>query len=131
MPIDNDPEHACLPDLSYGNCSKIADLGLNFSWEQSRRIEAKENIERAIENYRQKYPKVDIVVFEPGRDESVLFFQNPMSMVARNHIMSYGYTTTLNQLASRFAELEPIFKRNGIKVSQENLDCPAPVEIAL
>ncbi len=130
VPIDNDPEHACLPDLSYGKCSKVADLGLNFSWEQARRIEAKENIESAIENYRYKYPKVDIVLFEPGRDESLLFFQNPMSMLARNHIMAYGYTTTLHQLKARFSELEPIFKRKGIKVSSENLDCPAPVEIA-
>ncbi len=130
VPIDNDPEHACLPDLSYGKCSKVADLGLNFSWEQSRRIEAKENIENAIENYRYKYPKVEIVLFEPGRDESLLFFQNPMSMMARNHIMAYGYTTTLNQLKSRFSELLPIFKRKGVAISDENLDCPPPVEIA-
>ena len=131
VPIDNDPEHACLPSLSYGKCSKIADLGLNFSWEQSRRIEAKENIESAIENYRYKYPKVDIVLFEPGRDESLLFFQNPMSMIARNHIMASGYTTTLGQLKNRYAELLPIFKRNRIEVSDAGLNAPPPVEINL
>jgi predicted acylesterase/phospholipase RssA len=131
VPIDNDPENACLPDLSYGKCSNISDLGLNFSWEQSRRIEARANIKSAIEYYRYKYPKVDIVLIEPGADESLLFFQNPMSMTARNHMMSYAYTTALNQLKSRFSELEPIFKRNGIRVSKENLDCPPPVEIAL
>jgi predicted acylesterase/phospholipase RssA len=130
VPIDNDPENACLPDLSYGQCSSVADLGLNFSWEQSRRIEAKENIESAVENYRSKYPKVEIVLFEPGRDESLLFFQNPMSMVARNHIMAYGYTMTQNQLKSRFAELEPIFKRKGFRISDEYIDCPPPVEIS-
>ena len=129
VPIDNDPEHACLPDLSYGKCSSISDLGLNFSWEQSRRIEAQENIASAIQNYRHKYPKVEIVLFEPGRDESLLFFQNPMSMAARNHIMAYGYTTTLNQLKSRFSELEPIFRHKGIRVSDENFDRPPPVEI--
>lgn len=129
VPIDNEPEHTCLPSLSYGKCSKVSDLGLNFSWEQSRRIEAKEHIEHAVENYRYKYPKVDIVLLEPDRDESLLFFQNPMSMVARNHIMAYGYATALTQLKNRFAELEPIFRRNGIKVSKEGLDCPPPVEI--
>ncbi len=129
VPIDNDPEHTCLPSLSYGKCSRVSELGLNFSWEQSRRIEAKENIASAVENYRHKYPKVEIVLFEPGRDESLLFFQNPMSMVARNHIMAYGYTTTLNQLRSRFDELEPIFRRKGVAVSTDNLDAPPPVEI--
>lgn len=129
VPVDNDPEHACLPSLSYGKCSNVSDLGLNFSWEQSRRIEAKEQIEHAVENYRYKYPKVDIVLFEPGRDESLLFFQNPMSMDARNHIMAYGYSTTLMQLKNRFAELKPIFTRNGISITDEGLDCPPPVEI--
>ncbi|PLX99594.1 MAG: hypothetical protein C0623_08830 [Desulfuromonas sp.] len=131
VPIDNDPEKACLPDLSYGRCSSISDLGLNFSWEQSRRIEAKENIASAVENYRAKYPKVEIVLFEPGRDETMLFFQNPMSMDARNHIMAYGYTTTLSQLRSRFAELEPIFRKKGVKISTERLDSPPPVDIEL
>lgn len=131
VPIDNDPEHACLPNLSYGKCSSISELGLNFSWEQSRRIEARANIKSAIEYYRHKYPKVDIVLFEPGADESLLFFQNPMSMTARNHMMAYAYTTALHQLKSRFTELEPIFKRNGIRISKDNLDCPPPVEIAL
>ena len=131
VPIDNNPEHACLPSLSYGKCSSVSDLGLNFSWEQSRRIEAKEHIEHAIDNYRFKYPDVDIVLFEPSRDESLLFFQNPMSMVARNHIMAYGYATTLTQLKNRFSELAPIFDRNGIKIAEEGLDCPPPVEIEL
>ena len=46
-------------------------------------------------------------------------------------MMAYAYTTTLNQLKSRFAELEPIFKRKGVKVSKDNLDCPPPVEITM
>ena len=129
VPIDNDPDHACLPDLSYGRCSSISELGLNFSWEQSRRIEAKEDIESAIENYRYKYPKVEIVLFEPGRDETLLFFQNPMSMTARNHIMATGYSTTLQQLKNRFTELERIFKKKGVAITRDNLDDPPPVEI--
>jgi len=131
VPIDNDPEHACLPSLSYGECSNISKLGLNFSWEQARRIEAKENIEIALEGYRKKYPKVDIVLFEPGRDESLLFFQNPMSMIARTQTMAYGYSTMLGQLKLRFDELDPIFKRNGIDITKERLDQPAPVEVGL
>ena len=39
VPMVNDREKFCLPSLSYGQCSSVAELGLSFAWEQSLRIE--------------------------------------------------------------------------------------------
>ncbi len=117
VPMDNDRERSCLPSLSYGKCSSIAELGISYAWEQSRRIENKEKLDLALEGYRREHPDVDILVIEPGYEESVLFFQSPMSHTARNHIMDYGYHLTLGQLRGRFAEFRELFERHGIQVS--------------
>jgi predicted acylesterase/phospholipase RssA len=129
VPIDNDLERICLPSLSYGKCSSIADLGIAFAWEQALRIEAKEKLEMALEGYRSRHPEVDILLIEPGSEEAMLFFQSPMNNAARRQVMNYGYDLTLIQLNDRFAEFETILGRHGIAVSTEHLASAPPAEV--
>jgi predicted acylesterase/phospholipase RssA len=126
VPIDNDLERICLPSLSYGKCSSIADLGIAFAWEQAMRIETKEKLDMALEGYRYRNPEVDILLIEPGSEEAMLFFQSPMNYTARQHVMNYGYDLTLGQLHDRFAEFESILGRHGIKVSAGHLASAPP-----
>jgi len=126
VPFENDPEHACLPALSSGRCSKVADLGILFAWEQTQRIEAREKLRLAIDCYRVRYPDVDIVLIEPGSDESLLFFQGPMSSVARTQVMHQGYALTLARLRGNYQEITEIFARHGIATSPDRLDAPPP-----
>jgi NTE family protein len=128
VPVCNDAEHSCLPSLSFGRCSAIAELGFTFAWEQAQRIESKGKFNLALQNQRRAHPEVDIVVIEPGPEESLLFFQNPMSNEARNHIMRYGYQLTLVQLRKRYEELSPIFARHGISLSRRHLQRDPPEE---
>jgi len=37
VPLRNDPEHFCLPALSYGQCASVAELGISIAQEQARR----------------------------------------------------------------------------------------------
>jgi len=131
VPLRNDPEHFCLPSLSYGKCASIADLGISIAQEQARRIESREKISLTLDRFRNSHPHVDIVLIEPERDESVFFFQNPMSMRARNHIMAFGYQLTLSQLRTRFSELRETFQRHGIALNPDRLEAPPPVDIHL
>ena len=126
VPFDNDPERACLPALSSGRCSKVADLGILFAWEQTHRIEAHEKLNLALAFYRRQHPEVDIVLIEPGRDEALLFFQGPMSSLARNQVMHHGYHLTLAQLREKFDAYAAIFSRHGIAVSRSRLDAEPP-----
>ena len=126
VPFDNDPERACLPALSSGRCSQVADLGILFAWEQSQRIEAREKLYLAVDYCRQRHPEVDIVLIEPGSDEALLFFQGPMSSLARNQVMHHGYDLTLATLHERFAQFSAIFARHGIATSRNRLDSVPP-----
>lgn len=127
VPMLNEKERHCLPSLSYGRCSSIAELGISFAWEQAQRIENKEKLDLAMEIYRRNHRDVDIVLIEPGRDESLLFFQSPMSNEARHHIMDYGYNLTLTQLRSQFEKYREVFARHGIKTARDRLDLTPPV----
>ncbi len=126
VPFDNDPERACLPALSSGRCSKVADLGILFAWEQTHRIEAREKLRLALDFYRRQHPEIDIVLIEPGCDEALFFFQGPMSSRARTQVMHHGYQMTLTQLQEKFEAYRTIFARHGIVVNRSRLDASPP-----
>jgi len=126
VPMVNDRERFCLPSLSYGQCSSVAELGLSFAWEQSLRIENKQKLDMALDIYSRRHPDVDIVRIEPGSEESLLFLQSPMSFDARRHIMNYGFNLTLGDLAARFEPLQEVFARHGIATRRELLREGAP-----
>jgi NTE family protein len=126
VPMINDQERTCLPSLSYGRCSSIADLGITFAWEQAQRIENKAKLNLTVENFRRSHPQIDILVIEPSGEESLLFFQSPMSNIARHHIMTHGYHLTLGQLRTNFLQIEAVFARHGIRTSRQQLQAAPP-----
>ncbi len=129
-PLVNDQESICLPSLSYGRCSSIAELGISFAWEQSQRIANQAKLSEALANCRREHPDVEILVFEPGLEEALMFIQSPMSGAARRHIMSYGYNLTLGQLKADFDRYQDIFARHDIPLSPDRLARAPGVEIA-
>ena len=126
VPFLNDQEVSYLPSLSYGKSSQIDELGILFTWEQAKRIECREKLLLALDYYRQTSPEVDILLFEPGADEALLFFQGPMSISARNQIMLYGYQLTLSEMKGNYQELSRIFAKHGIQTTAKNLDKAPP-----
>ena len=126
VPFCNDQNATCLPSLSYGKCSQVDELGILFTWEQAKRIESREKMVMALEYYRIKHPEIDILLFEPGVDEALLFFQGPMSITARHQVMSSGYQLTLSKLQSNYEELAGIFARHGIQTTSKNLGQAPP-----
>jgi predicted acylesterase/phospholipase RssA len=121
VPMQNDRDSACLPSLSTGRCSSIAELGISIAREQSLRVENHEKLALELELCRSRHPEVDIVLIEPGPEETLLFFQSPMSQASRTQVMNYGLQLTLGQLQSRFDELQTVFARHGIRCSSEQL----------
>jgi len=126
VPFENIPEHACLPALSDGHCSKVADLGVFFTWEQTQRIEAREKLRLTIDCCRVRHPDTDILLIEPGSDESLFFFQGPMTSLARTQVMHHGYTLTLDKLRDNYEYFAQVFARHGIATTPNRLSDPPP-----
>lgn len=126
VPFHNDQKEAFLPSLSYGKFSQIDELGILFTWEQAKRIENREKMILTLDYYRQKHPEIDILLFEPGVDEALLFFQGPMSINARNQVMHHGYQLTLAELSSNYEWLAQTFAKHGIQTTDKNLKKAPP-----
>jgi hypothetical protein len=122
VPIDNRDVDTCLPSLSLNQCASISELGATFAWEQAQRIENREKMKMAMEIHRLKHPDVDIVLFEPGKGETLHFFQGPLSYDAKKHIMLSGYHQTMLQLRESFDEYQTIFSRHGIRITESDLE---------
>ncbi len=121
VPMRNDTDHYCLPTLTSGECGQIRNLGATYAWEQAQRIGIQEKFELALEICRRDYPDVDVVVIQPAREESSMFFQNPMSGAVRNFTMQNGYNITLGQFHRSYQQLKQIMARHGIEVTDQHL----------
>jgi predicted acylesterase/phospholipase RssA len=126
VPFRNDQDITCLPSLSYGKCSQIDELGILFTWEQAKRIECREKLLLALNYYQETNPDIDIILFEPGDDEALLFFQGPMSISARTQVMHYGYQLTLSEMKGNYQKFAKIFARHGIQTTEKHLDKAPP-----
>ncbi|MDO3377723.1 patatin-like phospholipase family protein [Geoalkalibacter halelectricus] len=126
VPMHNDPAHACLPLLSSGKCSSIADLGLSYVWDQAQRIDDRRKLVMSLDLLRRNHPDVDIQLIEPDPKESLFFLQTPMSYDARRQVMTHGYQLTLDHLLRHYEEIRAVFVRHGISCTDNHLRMPPP-----
>jgi len=121
VPLDNDPEHGALPQLSTGKFSSIAELGISFVGDQAMRMSSKDRLDMAIAMCGREHPEVELVLFEPRRMETLLFLQNPMSFEARRHIMTYGFHAVLQEIEARFDDYAALFARHSVTLTRARL----------
>ncbi|MGE5360244.1 MAG: patatin-like phospholipase family protein [Bacteroidales bacterium] len=72
--------------------------------------------------YAPRYPDRDVILFEPGPDDSRMFFTYIFSFSARKTICEHAYRLTRADLLERYAELAPMFQRHGIRLCKEVLE---------
>ncbi len=64
--------------------------------------------------YSDQYPKSDVVLLMPDRDDPKMFFTNVFSYSNRRRVCEHAYQTTRKDLLARKDELIPVLKRHGI-----------------
>ncbi len=75
--------------------------------------------------YEKKYPRADVLLFEPDRDDYRMFFTNIFSFSARRKVVDHAYRATRRDLLARHAELAPVFARHGLRLRRDVLADPA------
>jgi NTE family protein len=66
-----------------------------------------------MSRYRTRFPRADVVLLEPERDEYRLFFSNIFSFRSRREVCEIAYRATREDLRRRQASLGPILQRHG------------------
>jgi predicted acylesterase/phospholipase RssA len=75
-----------------------------------------------MERYHKEFPGVDVVLFQPKRDDAEMFFTNVFSYSARRRLSEHAYQQTRADLRRRAAELAPILARHGVRIDRAALE---------
>lgn len=108
VPIRNDPARVCIPSRR-GNCSHLADKGMFAVSDQAYRIMNKVRLHLGLKHLVSETPGLEIVLVEPGDEETVLFVNGSMSFAARQAVLEYARTNAGAAFQQASAELRRLF----------------------
>lgn len=95
--------------------------GLPLVMSQTFRSIVQSRLKSGLDKYESLYPHSDIVLFEPNANDETLFRSNLFSYSNRDQLCDYAYRSTRKHLIEQQDELNPILKRHGLYLNQENL----------
>jgi hypothetical protein len=73
-------------------------------------------------SYETKFKGADVVLFEPHRDDYLMFFTNIFSFSERRAVCEHAYKAVRRDLLARFDELAPKFARHGLTLRRDVLE---------
>jgi len=96
----------------------LAEDGLVMVLSQTFRSLIYSRMKVGMERYRHEYPDADVVLFEPRRDDRVMFFTNVFSYADRRRLCEHAYQQTREDLLRRAASLKPVLARHGLSLDE-------------
>lgn len=102
--------------------SKLMNGGLPVVLSQTFRSIIHSRMNVGIKGYDSSYSDRDIVLFEPDREDSRMFFANMFSYSNRRRVCEHGYQCTRRDLLKNFDKLEPIFAHHGVRLRKDVLE---------
>ena len=92
--------------------------GLPVVLAQTFRAIIHSRMKTGMDRYRTEFPNADVLLFQPNRDDSDMFFTNVFSYSARRRLSEHAYQMTRADLRRRAKTLAPILARHGIKLDR-------------
>lgn len=99
----------------------LAERGLLTVLSQTFRSLVYSRMRVGMERYAAEFPEADVVLFEPARDDDVIFFANIFSYSDRRRLAEHAYLYTLRELDRRADALGPILAKHGVEIDREAL----------
>jgi predicted acylesterase/phospholipase RssA len=103
----------------------LVEGGLPVVLSQTFRSMIHSRMKVGMAKYDSAYTDRDVLLFEPDRHDSKMFFTNVFSYSSREHVCQHAYRTTRRDLLARRRTLEPILARHGIRLDLDVLKDPA------
>ncbi len=103
---------------------RLTDRGMPGVMSQTFRTLIHSRMGTGMASYRSRYENADLVLFEPRKDDYLMFFTNVFSFASRREVVAHAYRSTLEQLRDRADEVSPILERHGITLRRDVLARP-------
>ncbi len=99
----------------------LRELGFAAVASQTLRTLIHSRLAVGIKAYEERFPGRDVVLFEPQRDDFLMFFTNIFSFAARRFVADLAYRSTRRDLLRRHDTLAPLFARHGLTLRKDVL----------
>jgi len=116
-----DAARAARRDVHRERIRTLGEGGLPLVLAQTFRAVIHSRMKAGMDKYQRDYPRADVVLFEPAREDADIFFASIFSYAQRKRLCAVAYDTTREDLRRRAAELAPLFARHGIRIDAARL----------
>jgi predicted acylesterase/phospholipase RssA len=100
----------------------LADDGLIAVVGQTFRALIQSRMQIGMATYRDRYPLSDRLLFEPNRDDEVMFFTNVFRYAERRRLANHAYQQTRRDLLQAADRLSPLLRRHGVALRFDRLN---------
>jgi predicted acylesterase/phospholipase RssA len=104
-----------------GRHRNLAAKGLPTILGQTFRALIHSRMQVGVATYRARFPRADMLLIEPDRDDERLFFANVFRYSGRHALAEHAYQRTRRDLLLRAEELAPLLARHGLKLDERRL----------
>jgi len=108
---------------------KLNHGGLPLVLSQTFRAIIHSRMKVGMEKYGRQYPRADVVLFEPDREDADMFFANIFSYAQRKRLCAAAFRKTRQNLIARAGILAPQLGRHGISLNADRLRDPRRIVI--
>ncbi len=120
VPYVNDRNEG-LPTVSGGSVRRIVDMGVPAIANQAFRLLLHQRLSIAVESWKERYPGVDIILFEPDLDDELMFGTSIMNYSRRLDIAAHGFESVTARLAENYGYYTGIAEKHGLEISATRL----------
>jgi NTE family protein len=106
-----------IPTIFGERVRRISDMGVAAIANQAFRVLSHDRLHRAVEDWREEYPGVDIILIEPELDDELMFGTPILDYSRRLEIAKHGFESVTMRLARDYDRYKSIAERHGIRIS--------------
>jgi len=99
----------------------LIEGGLPLVLSQTFRALIQSRIKVGFEKYRKHYPQASLLLIEPNRGDSEIFFTNIFSYSSRSHLCEHAYQITRKQIRKREKHIEQLLAPLGLGLDKAKL----------
>jgi predicted acylesterase/phospholipase RssA len=106
-----------IPTIFGDRARRVSDMGVAAIANQSFRVLSHDRLHRAVADWQQLYPGVDIILIEPELDDELMFGTSILDYRARLEIAKHGFESVTLKLARDYDRYKSIAERHGLDIS--------------
>lgn len=99
----------------------LSEGGFIAVMNQTFRALIQSRMQIGMATYHHRYPYSDRLLFQPDRDDEIMFFTNVFRYSERHRLASHAYQSTRRDLLAHARQLSPVLQRHGISLRMDRL----------